>query len=106
MYHNHQRLQPCLNCHPHSYIRMCGVLFKCIIFGVYICNTQVQHLIERCLLLHMSRDQCVKALADHASIRPLITLTGLKSSCGESYKRRIGTSLRHISVPSLTGPSQ
>lgn len=37
---------------------------------------QVQHLIERCLLLHMSRDECVKALAHHANIRPLVTLTG------------------------------
>ncbi|XP_023922526.1 uncharacterized protein LOC112033975 [Quercus suber] len=56
MYHNHH-CYPCLHCHPHSYIRM------------------VQHLIERCLLLHMNRDQCIKALAEHASIRPLITLT-------------------------------
>ncbi|PNT14650.1 hypothetical protein POPTR_010G042300v4 [Populus trichocarpa] len=58
MYHygHHHRL-PCLRCHPHSYIRM------------------VQHLIERCLLLHMSRDQCVKALAKHASVHPLVTLT-------------------------------
>ncbi|KAL4639043.1 hypothetical protein ACB092_03G189700 [Castanea dentata] len=56
MYHNHHSY-PCLHCHPHSYIRM------------------VQHLIERCLLLHMNRDQCIKALAEHASIRPLITLT-------------------------------
>ncbi|XP_038714528.1 uncharacterized protein LOC120008088 isoform X2 [Tripterygium wilfordii] len=48
---------PCLHCHPHSYIRM------------------VQHLIERCLLLHMSREQCIKALAKHANIRPRITLT-------------------------------
>ncbi|KAK4598021.1 hypothetical protein RGQ29_015508 [Quercus rubra] len=57
MYNNHHSY-PCLHCHPHSYIRM------------------VQHLIERCLLLHMNRDQCIKALAEHASIRPLITLTG------------------------------
>ncbi|KAL7171527.1 hypothetical protein ACSBR2_036226 [Camellia fascicularis] len=49
---------PCLHCHPHSYIRM------------------VQHLIERCLLLHMNRDQCIKALAEHASVQPLVTLTG------------------------------
>ncbi|PON44846.1 hypothetical protein PanWU01x14_263270 [Parasponia andersonii] len=54
-FHHH----PCLHCHPHSYIRM------------------VQHLIERCLLLHMNRGQCVRALAHHASIRPLVTLTGL-----------------------------
>ncbi|XP_024024035.1 uncharacterized protein LOC21412677 [Morus notabilis] len=58
LYHNHHfQYRPCLHCHPHSYIRM------------------VQHLIERCLLLHMSRDQCVRALAVHASIRPLVTLT-------------------------------
>ncbi|XP_048232338.1 uncharacterized protein LOC8276472 isoform X2 [Ricinus communis] len=57
MYHSHQdHLLPCLHCHPHSYIRM------------------VHHLIERCLLLHMSRDQCIQALAEHASIRPLVTL--------------------------------
>ncbi|KAF7124230.1 hypothetical protein RHSIM_Rhsim12G0114300 [Rhododendron simsii] len=36
---------------------------------------QVQHLIERCLLLHMNRDECIKALADHASVQPLVTLT-------------------------------
>ncbi|RVX04275.1 hypothetical protein CK203_018569 [Vitis vinifera] len=50
--HNHHQL-PCLHCHPHSYIRT------------------VQHLIERCLLLRMSRDQCIKALAEHARIWPL-----------------------------------
>ncbi|XP_058088522.1 uncharacterized protein LOC131235373 isoform X2 [Magnolia sinica] len=55
MYHDHHL--PCLYCHPQSYIRM------------------VQHLIERCLLLHMSRDDCIEALAEHASIRPLVTLT-------------------------------
>ncbi|XP_048427611.1 uncharacterized protein LOC125471340 [Pyrus x bretschneideri] len=56
MYHSHH-FGPCLHCHPQSYIRM------------------VQHLIERCLLLHMNRDQCIKALAEHARIRPLVTLT-------------------------------
>ncbi|KAK3017108.1 hypothetical protein RJ639_006958 [Escallonia herrerae] len=62
MHHNNKHPFPCLNCHPHSYIRM------------------VQHLIERCLLLHMDRDQCIKALAEHAKIRPLITLTGSLSA--------------------------
>ena len=33
-------------------------------------------MIERCLLFHMSRDDCVKALAKHAKIEPIITLTG------------------------------
>ncbi|KAA8548126.1 hypothetical protein F0562_004613 [Nyssa sinensis] len=55
MYHGHRL--PCLHCQPQSYIRV------------------VQHLIERCLLLHMSRDDCIRALAKHANIQPLVTLT-------------------------------
>ncbi|XP_060215680.1 uncharacterized protein LOC132642590 [Lycium barbarum] len=57
MYQNQEYPFPCLCCHPQSYIRM------------------VQNLIERCLVLGMDRDQCVKALAIHARIRPLVTLT-------------------------------
>ncbi|XP_028754402.1 uncharacterized protein LOC114713895 [Neltuma alba] len=57
MHHNHQPSLPCLYCHPQRYI------------------TMVQNLIERCLILHMSQDQCVKALAEHARIAPLVTLT-------------------------------
>ncbi|XP_031386404.1 uncharacterized protein LOC116199950 [Punica granatum] len=61
MHHNLSRrghpIVPCLCCHPQSYIRL------------------VQHLIERCLMLHMSRDQCIKALEERAGIRPLVTLT-------------------------------
>ncbi|XP_010248515.1 PREDICTED: uncharacterized protein LOC104591411 [Nelumbo nucifera] len=64
MYHEHQL--PCLHCHPHRYIRM------------------VQHLIERCLLLRMSRDDCVEALAEHARIRPLVTLTVWKELIKEN----------------------
>ncbi|KAK8567677.1 hypothetical protein V6N13_105632 [Hibiscus sabdariffa] len=56
-HNNCRHVVPCLHCHPHSYIRM------------------VQHLIERCLLLHMNQQQCVKALAQYASIRPCITIT-------------------------------
>eukprot|EP00246_Nothoceros_aenigmaticus_P002589 TRINITY_DN1344_c0_g1_i2.p1 TRINITY_DN1344_c0_g1~~TRINITY_DN1344_c0_g1_i2.p1 ORF type:complete len:120 (+),score=9.75 TRINITY_DN1344_c0_g1_i2:399-758(+) len=36
---------------------------------------QIQHLIERCLLLYMDRDDCVKALAKYAHVKPAITLT-------------------------------
>ncbi|KAI3915122.1 hypothetical protein MKW92_019073 [Papaver armeniacum] len=54
---HHDENQPCLYCHPHTYIRM------------------VQHLIERCLLLHMSQGQCIEALSTRANIQPLITLT-------------------------------
>ncbi|KMZ61474.1 hypothetical protein ZOSMA_52G01250 [Zostera marina] len=52
--HVHQ--QPCLHCNPQTYIRV------------------VQHLIELCLLLGMTRDDCVGAIAVHANIRPTITL--------------------------------
>ncbi|CAH8355976.1 unnamed protein product [Eruca vesicaria subsp. sativa] len=48
---------PCLHCQPHSYIHM------------------VQHMIERCILLRMTRDECVKALDHHANILPVVTLT-------------------------------
>ncbi|KAI3970483.1 hypothetical protein MKX01_024130 [Papaver californicum] len=54
---HHDKHRPCLYCHPHMYIRM------------------VQNLIERCLLLHMSQDQCIEALSTRANIQPLITLT-------------------------------
>lgn len=40
------------------------------------CKMQVQNLIERCLIFHMSQDQCIKALAEHAGIKPLVTITG------------------------------
>ncbi|XP_077221048.1 uncharacterized protein LOC143854826 isoform X2 [Tasmannia lanceolata] len=63
---SHEHHHPCLHCHPHSYIRM------------------VQHLIERCLILRMSRDDCVEALAEHASIRPLVTLTVWKELIKEN----------------------
>ncbi|CAN1310892.1 hypothetical protein LINPERPRIM_LOCUS28235 [Linum perenne] len=56
--HDHHGYLPCLHCQPGSFIRV------------------VQHLIERCLVLHMSREQCVKSLALHASIPPIVTLTG------------------------------
>ncbi|KAL2650552.1 hypothetical protein R1flu_018680 [Riccia fluitans] len=35
----------------------------------------VQHLIERCLLLYMNREDCVRALAKYARVRPVITNT-------------------------------
>eukprot|EP00897_Mesotaenium_endlicherianum_P008084 jgi/Mesen1/7303/ME000374S06663 len=35
----------------------------------------VQHLIERCLLLYMDRDECARALAKYARVKPVITST-------------------------------
>ncbi|KAK4764592.1 hypothetical protein SAY86_025682 [Trapa natans] len=55
---HHHHMHRCLCCHPRSYIRL------------------VQHLIERCLILRLSQDQCVKVLAERAGIQPLVTLTG------------------------------
>lgn len=37
-------------------------------------------MIERCLILRMSQDECVEALARHARIQPLVTLTGISLS--------------------------
>ncbi|CAL1391764.1 unnamed protein product [Linum trigynum] len=52
-----QPLVPCLHCQPQECIRM------------------VQHLIERCLILRMNRDECATALSKHACIHPTVTLT-------------------------------
>ncbi|KAJ4729256.1 hypothetical protein OWV82_002068 [Melia azedarach] len=68
-HHHHPQQQqqlPCLHCQPQDYIRM------------------VQHLIERCLLLQMSRDDCIKALEKHASIEPTVTLTVWKELLKEN----------------------
>ncbi|OAY29488.1 hypothetical protein MANES_15G148900v8 [Manihot esculenta] len=62
----HEHGFPCLHCQPQDYIRM------------------VQHLIERCLLFHMSRDDCIKALAKHANIHPVVTLTVWKELLKEN----------------------
>ncbi|KAG6429573.1 hypothetical protein SASPL_107625 [Salvia splendens] len=64
--HHHLHSFPCLDCQPHTYIRM------------------VQNMIERCLLFRMDRDECVKALAEHARIRPLVTLTVWKELLKEN----------------------
>ncbi|XP_077217381.1 uncharacterized protein LOC143851785 isoform X2 [Tasmannia lanceolata] len=35
----------------------------------------VLHLIEKCLLFHMTKEECVEALSKHANIKPVITST-------------------------------
>ncbi|KAH7434807.1 hypothetical protein KP509_06G035300 [Ceratopteris richardii] len=35
----------------------------------------VHHLIERCLVMKMTRDECMEALAEHAHIDPIFTTT-------------------------------
>lgn len=39
-------------------------------------DAQVQHLIEKCLTFHMSKEECMEALSKHAKIDPVITSTG------------------------------
>ncbi|XP_078431241.1 uncharacterized protein LOC144703039 [Wolffia australiana] len=56
----------CLDCEPESYIRM------------------VQHLIEKCLVLGMGRDDTAQALSTRAGIPPLITLTVWKELLKEN----------------------
>ncbi|KAF8395058.1 hypothetical protein HHK36_018997 [Tetracentron sinense] len=35
----------------------------------------VQHLIEKCLIFHMTKEECMEALSKHADIKPVITST-------------------------------
>ncbi|KAK4279460.1 hypothetical protein QN277_011241 [Acacia crassicarpa] len=35
----------------------------------------VQHLIEKCLTFHMTKEECMEALSKHANIKPVITST-------------------------------
>ncbi|KAF8397554.1 hypothetical protein HHK36_016473 [Tetracentron sinense] len=35
----------------------------------------VQHLIEKCLIFHMTKEECMEALSKHANIEPVITST-------------------------------
>ncbi|XP_050892574.1 uncharacterized protein LOC127098113 isoform X3 [Lathyrus oleraceus] len=35
----------------------------------------VQHLIEKCLIFHMTKEECMEALSKHAHINPIITST-------------------------------
>ncbi|KAF8392731.1 hypothetical protein HHK36_023080 [Tetracentron sinense] len=56
----------CLQCRPSEYIRL------------------VQHLIEECLIFHMDRDECVRALENRASIQPAVTLAVWKELLKEN----------------------
>ncbi|XP_057524570.1 uncharacterized protein LOC130804220 [Amaranthus tricolor] len=35
----------------------------------------VQHLIEKCLIYNMTKEECMEALSKHANIKPVITST-------------------------------
>ncbi|XP_057979500.1 uncharacterized protein LOC131165587 [Malania oleifera] len=35
----------------------------------------VQHLIEKCLIFNMTKEECMEALSKHANIEPVITST-------------------------------
>ncbi|XP_074375056.1 uncharacterized protein LOC141716771 [Apium graveolens] len=84
---------PCLHCHPESFIRM------------------VQHMIERCLLLNMSREDCISALQEHANIDPIITITVWEelrkenTSFFESYDIHAVSSEHESMISSISGES-
>lgn len=57
---------------------MCSfVNFVMIYIYIYI---KVQHLIEKCLIFNMTKEECMDALSKHANIKPVITSTGLPTS--------------------------
>ncbi|MQL91593.1 hypothetical protein Taro_024208 [Colocasia esculenta] len=66
---------------------------------------EVQHLIERCLLLCMSRDDTVEALAKHASIRPLVTLTDSCSDAVDGFCSLEGATEREQRILSCLFPN-
>ncbi|KAJ4979065.1 hypothetical protein NE237_009845 [Protea cynaroides] len=35
----------------------------------------VQHLIEKCIIFHMTQEECIEAISKHANIEPVITAT-------------------------------
>ncbi|KAK6270846.1 hypothetical protein POUND7_007944 [Theobroma cacao] len=39
----------------------------------------VQHLIEKCLIFKMTKEECMVALSKHANIKPVITSTAIPS---------------------------
>lgn len=49
-------------------------------------NLQVHHMIEKCLIFKMSKQECMEALSKHANIQPVITSTGHSLSLSLSCK--------------------
>ncbi|XP_020978331.1 uncharacterized protein LOC107637444 [Arachis ipaensis] len=49
----------------------------------------VQHLIEKCLIFHMTKEECMEALSKHANIKPVITSTGIAYSESKSKNDRM-----------------
>ncbi|GKB33096.1 putative DNA replication complex GINS protein PSF3 [Tanacetum coccineum] len=43
--------------------------------SLVIASLPVQHLIEKCLIFRMSKEECMEALSKHANIKPVITST-------------------------------
>ncbi|CAK9187485.1 unnamed protein product [Ilex paraguariensis] len=56
-----------------------GCLMVC--HGGLLCiihtHGNVQHLIEKCLIFRMTKEECMEALSKHANITPVITSTGI-----------------------------
>ncbi|CAA3027055.1 uncharacterized protein LOC111389239 [Olea europaea var. sylvestris] len=44
----------------------------------------VQYLIEKCLIFHMTKEECMEALSKHANIQPVITSTVWKELVKEN----------------------
>ncbi|XP_024991668.1 uncharacterized protein LOC112525679 isoform X1 [Cynara cardunculus var. scolymus] len=56
----------------------------------------VQHLIEKCLIFGMSKEECMEALCKHANIKSVITSTVIQITnmqCGPSWRKRTRNSL-------------
>ncbi|XP_031741033.1 uncharacterized protein LOC101208991 isoform X2 [Cucumis sativus] len=48
----------------------------------------VQHLIEKCLIFHMTKEECMDALSKHADIKPIITSTEIMTLGNSTVKTK------------------
>ncbi|BBG97923.1 Plant protein 1589 of unknown function [Prunus dulcis] len=57
----------------------CSQLIKKIMGDSSSASYIHMHLIEKCLIYHMSKEECMEALSKHANIEPVITSTAVAS---------------------------
>ncbi|WJX21684.1 hypothetical protein P8452_11082 [Trifolium repens] len=64
----------------------------------------VQHLIEKCLIFHMTKEECMEALSKHANINPIITSTvwdELEKVNKEFFESYMKSKRREDNVPEI-----
>ncbi|OAY46017.1 uncharacterized protein LOC110618828 isoform X1 [Manihot esculenta] len=71
----HQQLDPQRSLSPVAYK---VIVFSCVLDSIMADSSASyihMHLIEKCLIFHMTKEDCMEALSKHANIEPVITST-------------------------------